>query len=106
MASLRADRRLYVNADRSLIVDEGDVRGAWLLVAKGLVIGEGAVVLYSLSMRDGKVVWPALLKQAAKVEDKQAPKAEDTAAAKPIRRKVVPRRRPVPKPVPRRSSDE
>ena len=92
MASLRADRRLYVNADRSLIVDEGDVRGSWLLAAKGRVIGEGDVVKYRLSVRNGRVAWPALLKQAAPAEDKQAAKPEDKAAAKPERRRPVKRR--------------
>ena len=83
MASLRADRRLYVNADRSLIVEEGDPRGSWLLVAEGLVIGEGDVALYNLSVRNGKVVWPALLKQAEPAENKQAPKLANKAAKPP-----------------------
>jgi hypothetical protein len=50
-------------------------------VAAGLIIGEGDVAKYRLSVRDGKVVWPALLKQAAPPEDKQAAKPEDKSAA-------------------------
>jgi len=79
MASLRADRRLYVNADRSVICEEGDPIGSWLLVAAGLIIGEGDVAKYRLSAQNGRVVWPALLKQAAPPEDKQAARPEDKA---------------------------
>lgn len=80
MATLRADRRLYVTADRSEIVEETDPRGAFLLAAEGRNIGEGDVALYRLSMSDGRVVYPAL-KQAAPPENKMMPKPEDKAAS-------------------------
>ncbi|KKK47211.1 hypothetical protein LCGC14_3157490 [marine sediment metagenome] len=61
MATLRADRRLHVTADREQIVDEDDPRAAYLLAAKGRNIGEGDVAKYRLSMQNRRVVWPELL---------------------------------------------
>ena len=81
MATLCADRRLYVTADRSEIVEENDPRSAYLLAAQGRNIGEGDVALYGLSMSGGRVV----LKSAPKPEDKQAPKPEDKSAWWPLK---------------------
>lgn len=79
MATLTADRRLYVTADRSEIVEESDPRGAFLLVAEGLNIGEGDVAKYSLRMVDGKVAWPAATKQVPEPADKMVTAPEDKA---------------------------
>lgn len=81
MATLRADRRLYLTADRSEVVEEGDPRGAWLLVAKGRNIGEGDVAKYRMSMSGGRVVYRSPeAKQAARPEDKMAAAPENKAA--------------------------
>lgn len=80
MATLRADRRLYVTADRSQVVEEGDPRGAFLLIGEGGVIGEGDVMLYGLSMQGGRVVCGGT-KRAAAAENKMAAPAEDKGAA-------------------------
>lgn len=83
MPTLIADRRLYVTDDRSEVVEEGDPKGAWLLAGVGSQIGEGDVVRYGLSMKDGRVHYGGPsdaepeAKQAAKPEDKQAPSPEN-----------------------------
>lgn len=82
MATLRADRRLYVTADRSDVVEEGDVRGAYLLVAPGRNIGESDVAKYRLSVKGGKVVVPEA-KQAPAPENKMAAPPEDKSADEP-----------------------
>ncbi len=66
MPTYRADRRLYVTANRGECVEENDPRSAFLLAAKGRNIGEGDVVLYGLSVSGGRIV----LKAAPKLEDK------------------------------------
>lgn len=79
MATLVADRRLYVSDDRSEIVEEGDVRAAYLLVAAGLQIGEGDVARYRLQMKDGKVWWPDV-KAAPEPENKMVEAPANKAA--------------------------
>lgn len=90
MATLKADRRLYVTADRSEIVEHGDPRGAWLLAAEGRNIGEADVAKFGLSMRDGRVHYDGApqfesAKQATKPNDKQAaaPQNKSAAASEP-----------------------
>lgn len=85
MASMRADRRLYVTADRGEIVEEGDPRSAWLLVAEGRDIGPSDVERYGLRMEDGRVTWDAApaAKMAEAPEDKQMPAPENKAAGLP-----------------------
>lgn len=93
MPTLKADRRLYVTADRSQIVEESDVRGAWLLASEGRTIGPSDVEKYGLSMKGGRVHYdgapdlPAIevedeseAKQAETPEDKQAESPENKAA--------------------------
>ena len=86
MATLRADRRLYVTADREQIVEEGDQRGAYLLVGKGRNIGEGDVAKYRLAMQNRRVVWPELLGKSVpaavvKMAEEAADKSMDTEVA-------------------------
>jgi hypothetical protein len=84
MPSFKADRRLYVTADKSECVEESDPRGAFLLAAPGREISAGAVEKYGLAVdRGGRILIGPKAKQAAKPEDKQAPKLEDKAAPKP-----------------------
>lgn len=80
MATLRADRRLYVTADRSEIVEEGDPRGAWLLVGEGGVIGESDVQKYRVSTQGGKIVVGGQ-KMAAPPENKMVAAPENKAVA-------------------------
>lgn len=85
MAPLKADRRLYVTADRSEIVEEGDPRGAWLLAGVGSQIGEGDVAKYRLSEQGGKVILgkPRPAPAPGPVEDKAIDEGEDKAMAGP-----------------------
>lgn len=78
MGTLRADRRLYVTADRSEIVEESDPRSAFLLCAAGLNIGAGDVARYGLKLKQGKVVYPGHgLKATPPPENKMVSKEED-----------------------------
>ncbi len=45
---LTADRRLYVDKDKTRVVEEGDPAGSWLLYAVGRRIGAGDVKRYGL----------------------------------------------------------
>ena len=54
-----SDRRLYLTADRGLVVEDGDGRAAYLFATEGFEISAGVVEQYGLSLVDGKVVLPA-----------------------------------------------
>lgn len=81
MASYIADRRLYVTADRSEVVEEGDPRAAFLLAGEGCQIDSDDVTAHDLGWKDGKIVIGA--RAAAKAAAKKAPKPEDKMAAAP-----------------------
>lgn len=58
VAHLKADRRLYVTAEKDQVVEEGDPRGAYLLYAVGRVIGAGDIERYGLEADEfGRVVY-------------------------------------------------
>lgn len=82
MASYIADRRLYVTADRSEVVEEGDPRAAFLLAGEGCQIGPADVAAHDLGWKDGKIIIGARAKakQAAKPEDKMAAAPENKSA--------------------------
>lgn len=73
MSALRADRRLYVTADWSEVVEEGDVRGAFLLAPEGHTIGADDVAKFGLSEAKGRVV----------IGTKAAPAPENKMVAPP-----------------------
>lgn len=90
MATLRSDRRLYITADRSEVVEEGDTRAAFLLCGKGGLIRESEVARYGLSMQGGKVklakdeeVPAAKAKMAKAPENKMAAAPENKMAGEP-----------------------
>lgn len=58
MAGIVADRRLWLNADRSKVVEDGAEDAAFLLAAPGDLITAEAVELFHLELKDGKVVAP------------------------------------------------
>ncbi len=80
MTSLRADRRLYETAEKDAIVEEGDVRGRWLVAGIGSTIGAGDVKKYGLSMKGGRVRYKGAPKLADLPKVKEARKPEDKAA--------------------------
>lgn len=76
-SSLTADRRLYLASDRETLVEEGDVRAAFLLVGAGDGIPASEAQRLGLSVRDGRVV------QGAPEPTKAMPAPEDKALSKP-----------------------
>lgn len=71
-----ADRRLYLTADKSEVVEEGDARAAFLFVTPGKEISAADAERYGLSET----------KAAPKAEDKQAPAPANKARKAPARK--------------------
>lgn len=55
-ARLIADRRLYLTADRATVVEEGDLRQAFLFAGEGCEIPPADVQRFGLEMVDGHIV--------------------------------------------------
>ena len=82
-AGLFADRRLLLTADKSRLVEEADVDGAFLLAAVGTLIPAAEVERLGLSTdKDNRVVQQPEAKEQAKPEDKQREKPADKAVKK------------------------
>lgn len=69
----KSDRALYLNADKSEVVEEGSPDAAFLLVGAGSEIDDADAAKYGL-------------KSAGKTEDKQAEPADDKSADAPVKR--------------------
>ena len=83
-AGLVADRRLLLTADKSRLVEEADVDGAFLLAAVGTLIPQAEVGRLGLSAdKDNRVVQHVEVKELPKPEDKQREKPADKAVKKP-----------------------
>lgn len=85
--ALKSDRRLYLTADLSRVVEAGDRSAAYLWATPGSEITDRDAAAFGLEHRDGKVVLPAprAAEQSRAVRDfdeKAAKKAEDKAAKK------------------------
>lgn len=52
MANFVSDRRLYVTADKSEVVEEGDEKAAFLLVGEGGVVSEEDANRYGLRLQE------------------------------------------------------
>lgn len=97
MATLISDRKLYVTADRSRVVEEGDVDAAFLLVGERGIIEETDVVRLRLNHDgSGHVVLPAVKQPesapATKTEAPKPPaKAQSTAEPKAVRSPAKPK---------------
>lgn len=58
VTALKADRRLYVTADRTRVVEESDPAASWLLYAVGRKVGEGDIQRYGLEADEhGRVAY-------------------------------------------------
>lgn len=78
-----ADRRLYLTADKSKVVEEGDKAAALLFAPCGQEITKADAVAYGLDYRDGKIVLPSPKRAVDPADDQKArEKAEDKAASK------------------------
>lgn len=84
-SGLKSDRRLYLTADKSRVVEEG-CEGAWLFASAGCVIPYPEADAYGLECRDGKVILPqaaAEPKAVKKPEDKSLKRGGDKSRAAP-----------------------
>ncbi len=73
-SGFKSDRRLFLNGDKSRVVEAADKGAAWLFASEGSVIPSAETEAYGLEYRDGKVILPH-----APVEPKAAKKGEDKA---------------------------
>lgn len=87
MPAYVADRRLYLTADKSEIVEHGDPRSAFLLAGEGSEIGPDDVERLDISQKSGRIVYPGYeeesepeSKAAPAPENKMVEKAEDKGA--------------------------
>jgi hypothetical protein len=56
VVGLKADRRLWLNRDRSKVVEDGDVNAAFLLAAPGRIVPQPEVERFGLSAdAEGKI---------------------------------------------------
>lgn len=83
---LVADRRLYTDATKSVVLEEGDETAAFVLCGKGSTIPTATVRKLGLVIENGRVVQPK--EKPAPVEHKEAPKPEDKQAARPKENKA------------------
>lgn len=77
--SLVADRRLWLNAGGTRIVEDGDPAAAFLLAAPGRSIPKSEVDRLGLELVDGAIQHAGARKRAARPEDKKAKPAADKA---------------------------
>lgn len=90
--SVIADKRYYVTADRSRVVDEDDPEAAALLAAEGDDIADADVERYGLGKRKAAPVEPMAVPSIAadpepaeeSVEEKPAAKAAETTDTKAV----------------------
>ena len=97
---LVADRRLLLTADKSRMVEEGDLAAAFLLASPGTTIPAAEVKRLGLSAdKDNRVVQLAAepepdteVKELPKPEDKQRTKPADKSVTKPATKRRSKRR--------------
>lgn len=58
MGLIYADRSLYWDADRRIVVEESDVRQAWLCISEGAQVTEEWLKRTKCTVEDGKIVLP------------------------------------------------
>jgi len=98
-SGFKSDRRLFLNGDKSRVVEAGDRSAGWLFASPGTQISEDSASAYGLECVDGKVILPhapAKPKAAKKPEDKALKRGGDKAATDPPpgRQKPSPHPRP------------
>jgi hypothetical protein len=76
---MKADRRLYLNADRSRVVEDGDPEAAYLLAAEGTDISNEDVRRYGLDKKQAPEPEPMVVHSIAADPPKDEPK-EDAPA--------------------------
>ena len=84
---LVADRRLYLTADKSRVVEEGDPASAFLLASAGRKILDADVERLGLRLADGRIVWGA---SAPEPKPEPEPEPAEVVDDAPRRRKGRP----------------
>lgn len=80
---MKADKRLYLNADRSKVVEEGDPEAAYLFAAEGAEVPDAEAKKYGLMGEKPKEPEPAVVhSSAADPEPAEKPKAAAKAENK------------------------
>ena len=82
-SGFKSDRRLFLNGDKSRVVEAADKGAAWLFVPVGRVFPEADAEAYGLECREGKVILPhapAEPKAVKKLEDKALKRGGDKGA--------------------------
>ena len=80
MAGFRSDKRLYLNADKSKVVEEDDPKAAYLLVGKGGTVTEEDAKKYNLKAPKQTEVTEVPVEEA---ESKQEPAPANKAESMP-----------------------
>lgn len=75
---LVADRRLYLTADKSQVVEAGDPAAAFLFTTPGYEIPVGEVERHGLALVDGRLQWGAEKPEAGEAEAEEGAAAEAT----------------------------
>ncbi len=76
----KADRDLYLNADKSKVVEDGKPGAAWLLARKGREVNPRLVAQYKLGDKPKRK--PNKPKATAKTSDKSTSKGSDKSTTK------------------------
>jgi hypothetical protein len=84
MSALVADRRLYLTADKTRIVEEGNPDGATLFATPGTPIAAEDVARYGLRLVDGQLI--VATPEAAEDEAEESAGAENAPAPRSRRR--------------------
>ena len=93
--NLIADRRLYLTADRSRVVEEGEPEAAFLLVGEGSELESALAEQYGIVEKDGRLELrakdqPEEKSEEGPSEDKAVKgPTENKAAKKPAKRKAA-----------------
>lgn len=90
-AALIADRRLYTDATKTVVLEHGDPQAAYVLCGQGSTIPAATVRHLRLAMVNGRVV-QVKETPAPPVERKEAAPSEDKQAAPPRENKAKGRR--------------
>lgn len=85
--AFQCDRRLFLNRDKSRVVEDGDKDAGFLFASRGGEISAPDAAAFGLEWVDGKIILPAATAAEAKAkkkpEDKAAKKGADKATGRP-----------------------
>lgn len=90
--ALVSDRRLYLDATKTVVLEHGDLDAAFVLCGQGSTIPSVTVRKLGLVLENGRVVQLKEKPAPVVVEHKEAAKPEDKQAAPPKENKAKGRR--------------